>query len=335
MSNLSNTNHLQSTKLKAAVIQAGSINFDLEATLRKLKKMATEASQNGAKIAVFPEAFLGGYPKGSTFGCSIGIREEEGRHWFEKYYRSAIDVPGPIVDELADLSKALDLYLVVGCVERGGNTLYCTIIFFSPTQGYLGKHRKLMPTAAERLIWGFGDGSTLPVFDTEIGNLGGAICWENYMPLLRTRMYEQNIQLYCAPTVDDRASWAPAMQYIAKEGRCYVLSSVQFSKRKDYPIDYPTNLPSDPESVYIRGGSVIVNPMGEIIAGPCYDSETILYADVDLSSIIRARFDFDPVGHYSRPDVFKLTTDTTPRANDNNGEFNQFKFSKDGKLGKL
>jgi nitrilase len=333
MTNLSNINHLQSSQYKAAVVQAGSITFDFAATYQKFKKLATEAAQNGAKLVVFPEAFLGGYPKGSDFGSYIGGRTEEGRKWYERYYRGSIDVPGPVTDDISELAKALNIFLVVGCIERGGSTLYCTIIFFDPVKGYLGKHRKLMPTGGERLVWGFGDGSTLPVFDTAIGNLGAVTCWENYMPLLRTKMYEQNIQLYCAPTMDDRETWVSSMQHIAKEGRCYVFGSCQFLKRKDYPEDYPSHLSQDPEAVYLKGGSCIINPMGEILSGPNFQAETILYADVDLSSIIRYRFDFDAVGHYSRPDIFKLTTDTNDRTI--NADSNQAKINITEKKSKL
>jgi nitrilase len=180
----------------------------------------------------------------------------------------------------------------------------------------MGKHRKLMPTAMERLVWGMGDGSTMPVFDTPVGKIGAVICWENYMPLLRTAMYAKGIQLYCAPTVDDRDTWARSMQHIAFEGRCFVLSAVQYLRRGDCPEDYPADLllngGNDPATVLIRGGSVIVNPQGVVVAGPHYGSETILVADLDRNEIAEGKFDLDVAGHYARPDVFRLTVNERP-----------------------
>jgi nitrilase len=200
----------------------------------------------------------------------------------------------------------------MGVIEREGGTLYCTVLLFEPGR-YLGKHRKLMPTAAERLVWGFGDGSTLPVYDTDLGMLGAVICWENRMPLLRMAMYGKGIEIYCAPTADGRETWIPTVRHIALEGRCFVLSCNQFARRRDFPADLDEDLGSDPERVINSGGSCIVNPLGEVLAGPDYTGEVILTADIDLDDITRARFDFDPVGHYARPDVFQLIVDERPK----------------------
>jgi nitrilase len=187
------------------------------------------------------------------------------------------------------------------------------VLFFGPDGRYLGKHRKLMPTASERLIWGFGDGSTLPVFETPIGRVGAVICWENFMPLLRMTMYAKGIQLYCAPTADGRDSWLPSMQHIALEGRCFVLSCNQFARRSDYPDDYAApQFGDDPQTVVSRGGSCIVGPLGQILAGPNYESECILTADLDLDDVARGKFDLDVVGHYARPDVFQLRVNEQP-----------------------
>ena len=175
----------------------------------------------------------------------------------------------------------------------------------------LGKHRKLMPTAAERLVWGYGDGSTLPVLDTAAGRLGAVICWENYMPLLRMAMYAKGVQVWCAPTADARDTWIATMRHIACEGRCFVLSANQFATRADYPPDYP--LEGGAGDVLCRGGSVIVSPLGDVLAGPAFGEETILRADLDLDRIAEAKYDFDVVGHYARPDVFTLTVDERPR----------------------
>ena len=180
-------------------------------------------------------------------------------------------------------------------VERGGGTLYCTVLFFGPDGTLRGKHRKLMPTASERLVWGFGDGSTLPVLHTAVGRVGAVICWENYMPLLRMAMYGKGIELYCAPTVDDRETWLPTMRHIALEGRCFVLSACQFLRGA--------------ETVLIGGGSVIVGPLGEVLAGPHRAGEAVLAADLDLDDLARGKYDLDVTGHYARPDVFQLTVD--------------------------
>jgi nitrilase len=202
---------------------------------------------------------------------------------------------------------------VLGVIERDAGTLYCTVLFFGPEKGYLGKHRKLMPTASERLIWGFGDGSTLPVYDTDIGRLGSVICWENYMPLMRSAMYAKNIQLYCAPTADDRDTWQATMRHIALEGRCFVLSACQYITRGAFPDDYDAIQGNEPDTVLMRGGSVIVSPLGEVLAGPNFDGECILTADLDLDDITRGKYDFDAVGHYARPDVFRLLVDESAK----------------------
>lgn len=292
--------------VRVAVVQAAPVAFDLERTLEKTERLIADAGACGAELAVLPEAFISAYPRGASFGAVIGNRTRDGRDWYRRYWESSIDVPGPAVDRLGAAARAAGLYLVIGVIEREGGTLYCTVLFFGPDGAYLGKHRKLMPTASERLVWGYGDGSTLPVFQTEIGRIGAVICWENYMPLLRMTMYGKGIQIYCAPTADGRDSWLATMRHVACEGRCFVLSCNQFSRRSDYPIDYDNEFGDDPNTVMSRGGSCIVNPMGDIVAGPDYDGETTLIADIDLAEIAHGKFDMDVVGHYSRPDVFRL-----------------------------
>ncbi|HTI21734.1 MAG TPA: nitrilase-related carbon-nitrogen hydrolase [Kutzneria sp.] len=293
-------------KLTAAVVQAAAPLFDTRAALSRAESLIREAR---AEVVVLPEAFLGGYPKGLDFDITVGRRTDAGRELFRRYHEAAIEIPGPEVDALAAVSRDLRCHAVVGAVERRGATLYCVALFFGPT-GYLGLHRKLMPTAAERYLWGQGDGSTLPVIDTGAARLGAAICWENYMPLFRTTMYAKGVDLWCAPTVDDRDQWQASMRHVALEGRCFVLSANQFLRRDGVPAELHRQ---DMGPVLINGGSVIVSPLGEVLAGPLRDCEGILTAELDLDDLPRARFDFDAVGHYARPDVFSLRVDETAR----------------------
>jgi nitrilase len=298
---------------KVAVVQAAPIAFDRERTLDKVHSLASEAASQGARLVLFPEAFVSAYPRGLDFGAVVGARTEEGRRDFQRYWESSVDVPGPAVEALARTARATSIYLVIGVIERDRGTLYCTVLFFAPDGAYLGKHRKLMPTASERLVWGFGDGSTMPVYDTPLGKLGAVICWENYLPLMRASMYAKGIELYCAPTADSRDSWVASMRHIACEGRCFVLSCNQFNRRRDFPADYRTPFGDDPDTILTRGGSCIVDPFGNFLAGPNFDGEAILTAEIDRAQIIRGKFDLDVVGHYARPDVFQLHVDERPK----------------------
>jgi len=283
--------------VRVAVVQAGSILFDIEASLAKAERLIAEAADGGAKLIVFPEAFAGGYPKGADFGALVGSRSPEGRKLFRRYFESALDVPGAGAARLGEAARAHGAWVVMGAIERDGGTLYCTVLFFAPEGTLAGKHRKLMPTAMERLIWGFGDGTTLPVIETGFAKIGAVICWETYMPLLRAAMYAKGIQFYCAPTVDDREIWQASMRHIALEGRCFVLAACQYHR---------------PEGAgareTIRGGSVIIGPLGKVLAGPVYDRECILTADLDAGEIAEGKFDLDVAGHYARPDIFRLVT---------------------------
>ncbi|XAR59651.1 Cyanoalanine nitrilase [Bertholletia excelsa] len=293
--------------VRATVVQASTVFYDTPATLDKAERLLAEAASYGSQLVVFPEAFIGGYPRGSNFGVIIGNRTAKGREEFRKYHASAIDVPGPEVDRLAAMAGKYKVYLVIGVIERDGYTLYCTALFFDSQGHFLGKHRKVMPTALERIIWGFDSNR----------KIGAAICWENRMPLLRTAMYAKGIEIYCAPTADARDVWQASMTHIALEGGCFVLSANQFCQRKDYPPppDYVfTDLEEDltPDSVVCAGGSVIISPLGSVLAGPNYEGEALLSADLDLGDIARAKFDFDVVGHYSRPEVFSLSVRDHP-----------------------
>jgi nitrilase len=303
---------MQSTPSTVAVVQAAPVAFDTSATLDKVDTRTAEAAARGAKLVLFPEAFIGGYPRGMAFGATVGNRSARGREEYRRYWESAIDVPGSAVTRLGEIAARHRVYLVIGVIEREGGTLYCTVLFLAPDGSYMGKHRKLMPTGSERLIWGFGDGSTMPVFDTPLGKVGAVVCWENYMPLMRAAHYAKGVQLYLAPTADGRDTWLATVRHIAVEGRCFVLSCNQFSRRGDYPQAYESELGDDPNKVASRGGSCIVSPLGEILAGPDFEGEAVLTAEVDLADIARGKFDFDVVGHYARPDVFRLSVNEKP-----------------------
>ncbi|MEH7827132.1 carbon-nitrogen hydrolase family protein [Gemmobacter denitrificans] len=299
--------------LTVAVAQLASDPLSALHSAEKAAAAIREAAGRGARLIVFPEAYLGGYPKGASFGAPIGMRKPEGRAAFARYHAAAIDMSGPELALIAEACAETGIFAVIGVIERDGATLYCTVAYVDGARGLVGKHRKLMPTAGERLIWGFGDGSTLPVFQTEFGTIGAVICWENYMPALRLHMYHQGVTLYCAPTADDRDTWLPSMRHIALEGRCFVLTACQHITRAAYGPDHESALGDDPDQVMMRGGSAIIGPLGSVLAGPDFTGETILYADLDPDEILRARFDFDATGHYARPDVFQLTVDTRPK----------------------
>lgn len=300
------------TAVDVAVVQAASVPFDAEACVDKAVRLIGDAAAAGAKVILFPEAFVVGYPKGLGYGLVVGARDAAGREEFRIYLDAAIGVPGPQTLRLGEAAAAHRAYVVIGVIERDGGTCYCTVLFFGPDGRLLGKHRKLMPTALERMIWGFGDGSTLTVVDSPYGIIGSAICWENYMPMLRMAMYSKNVALYCAPTADDRDTWLSSMQHIALEGRCFVLTACQFIRKRDFPQTVRVSLGDSPDAVLMRGGSAIVSPLGKILAGPHFDGETILTATLDLGDIGRGKFDFDVAGHYSRPDVFQLTVNEAP-----------------------
>ncbi|KAH9699071.1 Bifunctional nitrilase/nitrile hydratase NIT4 [Citrus sinensis] len=275
--------------VRATVVQASTIFNDTPATLDKAERLLAEASGYGSQIVVFPEAFIGGYPRGTNFGVSIANRTAKGKEDFRKYHASAIDVPGPEVDRLAAMAGKYKL-------SRISDVLSFEVLLGGPGC-FLGKHRKVVPTASERIIWGFGDGSTIPVFQTPIGKIG--------------------IEIYCAPTADSRDVWQASMTHIALEGGCFVLSANQFCRRKDYPPppEYVfSGIEEDltPDSVVCAGGSVIISPSGTVLAGPNYEGEALISADLDLGEIAREKFAFDVVGHYSRPEVLSLVVRDHP-----------------------
>ena len=304
--------------VRAAVVQAAPALLDLPGTLDKVTRLTADARERGAELVLFPEAYVGGYPWGLAFGTAVGSRSDAGRRAWARYREGAMEVPGPVCERLGETARQSGVHLAVGVVERdrdfSGGTLFCTLLYFGPDGRLLGKHRKLKPTAAERFIWGEGDGSTLTVVQTPLGRLGGLICWENYMPLARMALYGKGVEIWLAPTADGRARWQATLQHIALEGRCFVLGANQVVRREMYPSDLEVldELEGCPD-LLSPGGSAIYSPLGECLGGPLWDEEGILVADLDLGEVARGKFDFDVVGHYARPDVFQLQVDERPR----------------------
>ncbi len=300
--------------VRVAVIQASPVGLNREATTEKACRLIAEAGERGAQLAVLPEVLIPGYPRGIGFGTVIGSRSDAGRKTYARYWDNSVEVPGPAAEALGAACAQAGLHGVVGVSERvatyRGGTLYNTLLYFGPDGRLLGKHRKLKPTGSERLIWGEGDGSSLTAVQTPFGTVGGLICWENYMPLARMAMYAKGVDIYLAPTADNRDSWQATIRHIACEGRCFVLTCNQFMTRSMVPTEWE-NIGPGPE-VISRGGSAIVDPLGEYVAGPLYGEEGMLVADLDLNRITEARFDFDVVGHYNRPDVFRLSVNEEP-----------------------
>lgn len=316
-------------KVRVGVAQSASKEFDFSATLERFRALAQEAQAAGVRFLLFPEAFFGGYPKHTNFGAVVGLRGDEGRKDFAKYFKGAIAIPSAEADAIAQVAKDTNVAIATGVIEKDGSTLYCSVLYVDPVVGIVAKHRKLMPTASERLIWGNGDGSkenlsaqTIRLSDGEDDAktllVGGGVCWENMMPLLRYHYYQQGIQLYIAPTVDARENWLHTMVHIAMESRCFVLSANQFATTADYPRWHQEIMrsalegatenapPLADDAEIIGGGSCIISPLGEILAGPLRKRQGILTAEIDLDDVVGARFDLDLTGHYSRSDVFAL-----------------------------
>jgi len=304
--------------VKVAVVQASPALFDREAAILKTCDLIRDISARDVDLILFPEAFIPAYPRGLGFGAFIGSRSAAGRRTYARYWANAIEVPGPGTETLGKAAREAGVTLAIGVIEKetrfGRGTLYCTLLYFGPDGVLLGKHRKLKPTGSERLIWGEGDGSTMPVFETDMGRLGGLICWENYMPLARMAMYGKGVEIYLAPTADPRDTWHCTLRHIACEGRCFVLGCNQFLTKDMFPDDLEglEDLKDQPD-IMCRGGSTIISPLGEVLAGPLYDQEGVLYADLDMSEIAQGKFDFDVAGHYARADVFKLLVNEEPQ----------------------
>ena len=298
-----------------AAVQAAYVLMDQQATLAKAIGLIRQAAARGAQIIVLPEAFIPGTP---IWIDTVPIWDGDDE-WYALLVDQAVIVPGPVSEALGAVAGELGVYVVVGVEERDphGGTIYNTTLYLGPEGDLLGKHRKLMPTGSERTVWGMGDGSTLPVIDTPFGRLSGLTCWENYMPLVRYHLYAQGVDIWTAPTLAAGDGWVATMRHIAREGRCYVVGVNPCLHFDQIPAGFPQR-----DRLWDRtrngewvepGNSVIVDPGGNIVAGPARHEEAILTAEVDLAAVHAARRFFDPTGHYSRPDIFRLTVDVRPR----------------------
>jgi nitrilase len=301
-------------KVKVGVVQESPVFFDKYKTLDKLEKIVKQYSAKGCQLLVFPESFIPGYPRGFDFGAKIGSRTEEGKVLYADYHANSISTKGEDMKRLVELSRQTHTYLVVGMTEKQeeNGSLYCSMAYISPTDGLLGVHRKIKPTGTERVIWAEADGASLLTFHSQIGKLGGLICWENYMPLARMAMFQKGVEIYIAPTADSRPEWTITMQQIALEGRCFVLGCNQYFTKSMYPEKYQPYIQDEKEEI-CPGGSVIVNPQGKIIAGPLFGEAGVLLADLDLEYVIKGKMEFDVCGHYARNDIFSLEVKDQPQ----------------------
>jgi predicted amidohydrolase len=309
---------MSNAKATVAAVQASYVLMDREATLAKAEALLREAAANGADLVAFPEAFVPGTP---LWIDTRRIWDGDG-DWYAMLVDQAVVVPGPATERLGQAAREAGVYLVVGVNEREarGATIYNSILYFGPDGALLGKHRKLMPTGSERTVWGMGDGSTLGTYPTPFGRIGGLTCWENYMPLARFFVYSEGVDIWIAPTLAAGEFWIATLRHIAREGGCYVVGVNPCVHVDQIPSDFPNReslLPAADEGddEWLEPGStVIIAPNSKILAGPVQHEETILYAEVDLAQVHAARRLFDPVGHYHRPDVFRLAVDTRPHA---------------------
>ena len=294
--------------VKVAAAQAAPIFLDRKKTIEKACDLIYQAGKNGAKLIVFPEAFISGYPDWVWVVPNGNSKMLDELYW--ELVENAVTIPDESTHQLCKAAKEAGVYTAIGVHEKNseasGATLFNTLLYIDDSGAVIGKHRKLIPTGGERLVWGQGDGNTLPVFDTPFGRLGGLLCWENYMPLARQAMYLGGTQIYVAPTWDSSENWLLSMRHIAREGGMFVISVCQAFRMDDIPDQYDfKNLYSGKRKWINVGNSCIVNPRGEIIAGPSKNKQEILYAEIDLSLITKSKRMFDVVGHYARPDVFK------------------------------
>ena len=296
--------------IKVACNQVEPVVLDRDATLAKLADVAATATAEGARLLVFPEAFIPAYPSSAWAKAFAGWTDPRAKAAFAQLARESVEVPGPAADRLGAIAREHGVWLVTGVTEadpaRPG-TLYNTLLYHAPDGRLAQRHRKLVPTNHERLVWGQGDGGGLRAFETDFGRLGGLICWENYMPLARFSLYESGVEVYVASTADDGDAWQATLVHIARESRAFVVAPSHFQRSAAYPEDFPLRELLDGHEVIGRGGSAILGPDGAYLAGPLYDEEGILYADLDPDRLLEERQRFDPAGHYHRPDVLQLT----------------------------
>ena len=299
-------------KVTAAAVQATPVYLDRDATVEKACGLIEEAGVNGARLVVFGEVFVPGYPDWVWRKTPW-----DDRAFFGRLQEQAVVVPSAATERLGEAARHANAYVAIGIEERDthGSTIYNSLLYLGPDGRVLGTHRKLMPTGGERLVWGMGDGSGLGVHDTDIGRVGGLICWENYMPLARAALYAQGIDIYLAPTWDNSDAWVPTLRHIAKEGRMHVIGVTPFLRGSDVADSFPgfEDVYGGDEDVMSRGNTTIVGPEGEIIAGPLVGEEGIVYAGLDLAAARTSRRQFDVAGHYARPDVFRLVVDTSSK----------------------
>jgi nitrilase len=287
--------------VKVACVQAESVVFDRAATIEKIDGLAAEIAANGARLALFPEAYIPVYPSNRWVRYLAGWADSTAL--FARLARESLTIPGPDSERLAEIARTNGIWLAVGANELERGTIYNALLLYSPDGELALHHRKLMPTNHERLVWGLGDGNGLEAVNAGFGNVGGLICWENLMPLARFALYQSGVEIYLAPTADDSESWHDSIRHIARESRAFVLSSCVFQRASSYPDDVPLAEGGD---LVGRGGSAILAPDGTYLAGPLWDEEGVLYADLDPQQLYEARQRFDPAGHYNRPDVFRL-----------------------------
>ena len=306
---------MSESTVKVAAIQAAPVFLDLEASLQKALGLIQKAAAEGARLLVFPEAFLPAWP---AWVDEVLPGEDEA--WHVRLLEQSVVVPGPVTERLGAAARDAGVHLVMGVDEREehGGTVYNAILYFDADGRLLGKHRKLMPTHAERLVWGMGDGSDLRVHQTQVGRVGGLICWENYMPLARFAMYAQGVDIWVAPTLATHEAWVASMRHIAREGVCHVIGVAPAARFSEVPDSVPERerlwRGVEPHGDWMLDGySVIVDPEGTVLAGPLVREEGILYATLDLDAARARRRLFDPVGHYNRPDVFRLVVDDRPK----------------------
>jgi nitrilase len=296
--------------VKVACVQAEPVILDREATLDKLEKLAREAAGNGAELVVFPETFVSVYPS-SRWARAFAVWDNDGaKRVFALIAESAVAVGSPSERRLGAVAQELGIWLVTGVNEvepEQPGTIYNALLYHSPDGELAMHHRKLVPTNHERLIWGQGDGRGLHAVETGFGRIGGLICWENYMPLARFAVYESGVEIYLAPTAADEDAWQATLVHIARESRAYVVSPCAYQLASSYPDDFPLRGEIEGVGTISRGGSAIIGPDGSYLAGPLYDGEGILYAELDPLRLLEERQRFDPVGHYNRPDVLQLT----------------------------